>query len=123
MKGYSFFSRIRHLYSPLHLPRLSKGQLMRTILSFLKRALTGISKLLPSSLSKKQANVFSNQTGLAPKYLFIKNPHAKPDKNIKETAKKIDAAVKPLFIKALSRASKISNIKNPLRNYIKKGQK
>ena len=123
---YTRFSSIRHLCSPLHLPFLNKGQFMRAIFEFLKRTLASTLNSLPFSSSRKQVNSFSNQNGLAPKYLFVKNPQANPKENISKTVRKIAKGVKPLRIRVLNEASKTSNINNPLesiKDYTKKAKK
>ena len=115
--AYTRFSSIRHLWSPLHLPFLKKGQSMRAIFAFLKRTLTSTLNLVSFLSSRTQVNSFSVQKGLVPKCLFIKTPKTTPDKKIEAIIKTMDKRVKPLRISTLRSASSVSNINSPFGDY------
>lgn len=123
MANYNLFSNIKHLWSPLHLPFLKKGQSMRTIFAFLKRTLTSTLNLVPFLSSRTQVNSFSVQKGLVPKCLFIKTPKTTPDKKIEAIIRAMDKGVKSLRISTLRSVSSVSNINNPLGDYNNKNIK
>ena len=121
--AYTRFSSIRHLWSPLHLPFLKKGQSMRAIFAFLKRTLTSTLNLVSFLSSRTQVNSFSVQKGLVPKCLFIKTPKTTPDKKIEAIIRTMDKRVKPLRISTLRSVSSVSNINNPFGDYNNKNIK
>lgn len=123
MANYNLFSNIKHLWSPLHLPFLKKGQSMRAIFAFLKRTFTSTLNLVSFSSSRTQTNSFSAQKGLVPKCLFIKTPKTTPDKKIEPMIRTMDKRVKPLRISTLRSVSSVSNINNPLGDYNNKNIK
>lgn len=123
MANYNLFSNIKHLWSPLHLPFLKKGQSTRAIFAFLKRTLTSTLNLVSFLSSRTQVNSFSAQKGLVPKCLFIKTPKATPDKKIEAIIRTMDKRVKPLRISTLRSVSSVSNINNPLGDYNNKNIK
>ena len=117
MANYNLFSNIKHLWSPLHLPFLKKGQSMRAIFAFLKRTLTSTLNLVSFSSSRTQMNSFSTQKGLVPKCLFIKTSQTTPDKKIEATIRIMDKRVKPLRISTLRSVSSVSNINSSFWDY------
>ena len=117
MANYNLLSNIKHLWSPLHLPFLKKGQSMRAIFAFLKRTFTSTLNLVSFSSSRTQTNSFSVQKGLVPKCLFIKTPKTTPDKKIEAIIRTMDKRVKPLRISTLRSVSSISNINSLFEDY------
>ena len=123
MANYNLFSNIKHLWSPLHLPFLKKGQSMRTIFAFLKRTFTSTLNLVSFSSSRTQTNSFLVQKGLVPKCLFIKTPKTTPDKKIEATIRTMDKRVKPLRISTLRSVSSVLSINSPFGDYNNKNIK